>query len=279
MSVAGGDEVNCSDEEFIDDKTNVRDQTPSDYRLINMMRDLQEAMQDCSMAEELNLVSSDPKNFVSNYVDETEYKYDEFSGFEKRIRKFKQDLKIFEEESKDSFYHAILYDTYYFLLEEKQTCDFCCDQQKLGEVLGWDFFDKLEAIKQSLQHDLSLSTCETQCHVENDLLMSKNLFLRVEELREKFCYLIKMVPKGKNVIQKDLPPCVGTHFNDFELVRRIAENKPRQLYKPVDIAYRPVSHIDHITNCYFSKSMRNAYQVPTKKNRCCICNCRLVLCM
>ena len=139
MSIAGSDEVIYSDTEFIDDEINVRDQELSDYCLMNMMRNLQEAMQDRSMAEELNLVSSDLKNIVSDYVDKIEYQYDEFSEFEKRIRKFEKNLKIFEEESKDSFYHAILYGTYYLLLEKKESFDFCRDQQKLVEALGKTF--------------------------------------------------------------------------------------------------------------------------------------------
>ena len=239
---------------------------------MNVTRDLQEAMQDRSMAPELNLVSSDLENFVSDYIDEIEYEYNEFSRFEKRILKFEQDLKIFEEKS-----NAILYGTYYLLLEEKETLDFCWDQQKFGEVLGQDFFERLEVKKQKLQFDLRLSTFETQCHVVNDLLISKNLFLRVHELRKKFCYLIKKVPKGKNVIQKDLSACAETHFNSFEVVRRMAENELKQLYKPVGIVYRPVSRIDQIINYYFSKSMRNAYWVLTKNNRRCIYNCRSVL--
>ena len=120
MSGAGGDQVTWSDEEFIDDKTNVRDQAPSDYCVMNVTRDLQQAMQDRYMAAELNLVSSDPEKFVSDYTDDIEYEYNEFSRFEKRILKFEQDLKIFEEKS-----NAILYGTYYLLLEEKETFDFC----------------------------------------------------------------------------------------------------------------------------------------------------------
>ena len=111
VAVAGGDEVTCSDQELIDDKTNIRDQ---DYFLMNVTRDLQEAMQDGFMAEELELVSSDPENFFSNYVDEIEYQYDESSEFEKRIRKFEKDLKIFKEHSKDFFYHAL--DSLWYIL-------------------------------------------------------------------------------------------------------------------------------------------------------------------
>ena len=65
--------------------------------------------------------------------------------------------------------------------------------------------------------------------------MSKNLFLRVYELRKKFCYLIKKMPKGKIIIQKDLSACVETRFNGFELVRRMTGNELRQKYRPVDI--------------------------------------------
>ena len=130
---AGGDEVNDFDMEFIDDETNVQGQGPSEYGLMNVTRDLQEAMQDQSTVQELDLVSSDPENFVSDYFDEIEQEFDEFAGLEKRIQKFRQDL----------------------------------------------------------------------CHVVNDLLMSKNLFLRVYEPRKKFRYLIKKVVKGKNIIQSE----------------------------------------------------------------------------
>ena len=130
---ACGDEVNDFDMEFIDDETNVQGQGPSEYGLMNVTRDLQEAMQDQSTVQELDLVSSDPENFVSDYFDEIEHEFDEFAGLEKRIQKFRQDL----------------------------------------------------------------------CHVVNDLLMSKNLFLRVYEPRKKFRYLIKNVVKGKNIIQSE----------------------------------------------------------------------------
>ena len=88
-----------------------------------------------------------------------------------------------------------------------------------------------------MQLDSGLSTFETQCLIVNDLLMSKNLFLRVYELRKKFCYLIKKMPKGRIIIQKDLSTCVERRFNGFELVRRMTENELRQKYRPVDILY------------------------------------------
>ena len=87
---ADGAEVNDSNMEFIDDETNLQDQGSSDYRLINITRGLQETVQDQSIAQELDLGFSDPENFVSDYVDETEHKFDGLAGLEKRIQKFKQ---------------------------------------------------------------------------------------------------------------------------------------------------------------------------------------------
>ena len=121
---AYGAEVNDSNMEFTDDEANVQDQGPWDYYLMNVTRGLQEAVQDQSIAQELNLVSSDPENIVSDYVNEIEHESDELADLEKRIQKFKQYLKIFEEESKDSFYFAIFYAVYYSLLEEKKNFEF-----------------------------------------------------------------------------------------------------------------------------------------------------------
>lgn len=80
MSAAGCDEVNYSHVEFMDDESNAHDQIPSDYRLMNAIRDLKKALQDQSMSVDL-VKCSDPEYFVSDYVEEVEYEFDEFKGF------------------------------------------------------------------------------------------------------------------------------------------------------------------------------------------------------
>ena len=50
---AGGNDVKYSDVDFIDDEANVQDQGSSDYHLMNVTRDLQEALQDQSMSADL----------------------------------------------------------------------------------------------------------------------------------------------------------------------------------------------------------------------------------
>ena len=60
-------------------------------------------------------------------------------------------------------------------------------------------------------------------------------------------------------------PVVDENFNGFELVGKLSEYETRQLFKPIDVVYRPVSKINQIINCYFSKSMRNAYRVVSER--------------
>ena len=59
-----------------------------------------ETTNDDSMAQELDLTSDDPENFVSDFVDEVEVEYDKFKGVEKRIQKFVQELNTFRQGSK-----------------------------------------------------------------------------------------------------------------------------------------------------------------------------------
>ena len=82
---AGGHEVTQLNLDFIDDETNFQDQEPTDYCLMNVTRDLQDAISDRSTVYDLDLVAVDPENFVSDFVDEVSYEFDEFLGFEKRI--------------------------------------------------------------------------------------------------------------------------------------------------------------------------------------------------
>ena len=52
-----GDEVNQLDLDFIDEETNFQDQEPTDRCLMNVTRDLQDAISNRSMAYDLNLVA------------------------------------------------------------------------------------------------------------------------------------------------------------------------------------------------------------------------------
>ena len=61
---------------------------------MNVTRDLREAVTNKSMAQELDLVSENPEYFVSDFVDEFTYEFDEFFGFEKRFKYPTRNLKF-----------------------------------------------------------------------------------------------------------------------------------------------------------------------------------------
>ena len=158
---AGGDEV------ITDDKTNFQDQEPTNLRLMNVTRYLQDAVADGSMAFDLDLIAVDPENFVSDFDDEVSYEFDEFLGFEKQIHKFDEELKIFEKEAKDSFYFSVLPST--IIYSRKRKILISVKTKKDCAKFWGKRFKKNSSSKSTLQLDLSFSTFETQCHMVKNL--------------------------------------------------------------------------------------------------------------
>ena len=138
------------------------------------------------MQEEINHHSiygdnecSDPENFLLGCIEEIEYEFHNFKSFEKRIEKFEQDLRIFEKESDNLFFKAILSSICYALLHDKNEFEFIHDHEKLLRIFGENFLSKFQLLKPELKLNLCLNTFKSQCHIIYDLLMKKNLFLRV----------------------------------------------------------------------------------------------------
>ena len=97
------------------------------------------------MGEDLG-ACSDPENFVLDYFDDTEYEFDQFKNLEKRIKNFRDELKIYREGSVDSFYEAILYDTFFTLCGGDMK-KFVEDGPALKDIVGEEFYEELFAKK------------------------------------------------------------------------------------------------------------------------------------
>ena len=193
MSEAAGDEVNHSDVEFIDDEQNVVGQNPSDCCLMNVTKDLQEALTEQTMSAGL-VECSDPENFVPDYVDEAEWEYDEFKDYKSKLKNLEKIWKFLRKTQKTL-------STTPFFMEHIVPCytirkSLSSVNRMLNSLQCLDkfFFGELQEKKYKFQLDLNLSNFQMQCHVINDILMNKKLFLWVYELRKKFRYLIKKVP-------------------------------------------------------------------------------------
>ena len=130
----------------------------------------------------------------------------------RELKNLKRTCKIFENDSDDSFFNSILYLIYYTLFE------FCQESDRFLQVFGEIFLNKIQLLKPEPRLNLCLGTFQSQCYKINDLLMEKNLFLRVYELRKKIRYLMKILPKSKNSVKFDLLTCSRSPLIVFQLL-------------------------------------------------------------
>ena len=99
------------------------------------------------------------------------------------------------------------------------------------QIFGEKCLSKLQLLKPELKLNLCTSNFEIQCHIINDLLIEKNLFLRAYELRKKIRYLIKKLPKGKNSVKRNLSACAEEHFSGFYIIRQLSRYEQKKRFQ------------------------------------------------
>ena len=97
-----------------------------------------------------------------------------------------------------------------------------------------------------------MSTFENQCNDINEILMEKNLFLRVYKKRNKFCYLIRKPTTGQNSVIRNLSLCVVERYNGYQVVKIENRDCQKALFEPIDIVYDPVERPDQNIECYYT---------------------------
>ena len=90
----------------------------------------------------------------------------------------------------NSFFSAAIFGTYFKLKGENASFDDDL-QQHFGTVYLMKFFD----LKKDLVLDSNIKHFERKCHLVNDILFEKKIFLRVYELRKKIDIYSKKVTK------------------------------------------------------------------------------------
>ena len=76
---------------------------------------------------------------------------------------------------------------------------------------------------------MNLQSFERQCHLVNNLLSEKNLFLRVYELRKKLWYVFKKGYENSEVI-KEISSFVKQRFNGFTISSHMLEKKGKEKF-------------------------------------------------
>lgn len=151
--------------------------------------------------------------------------FDEFSGYEKCVEKFKKSLTSFDENDKEnSFFDAITYGMKFKLKEEKNIT-----KNEVESVLGGEFYKNFCESRESLPLDTSLFGFFNKCALINEFLTKKIFFLRLYERRDKFRYLIKKGAFGDNKTGLDLSSSVIEKFNGYEILKRGLRNKEKKI--------------------------------------------------
>lgn len=111
------------------------------------------------------------------------------------------------------------------------------------EIENDKLFDALFSVKKKLRLDLDIQNFGNQCFSVTALLNKNGLFLRVYELKEKFCYVIKQAPE-KNKVLRELCSCVIEKFNGFSVVLVEFGEKLRQSFHLIAIIYKSAKSCD-----------------------------------
>ena len=113
--------------------------------------------------------------------------------------------------------------------------------ESAAKKLGDEFTEKLFSEEENLHLDDSFENCFDKCHLVNELLEEKRLFLRVYERRDKFRFLIKKGVSGKNKIVRDLSACIIRKFNSYEISTVNFNCRQKKFLHPLDVVYEPTT--------------------------------------
>lgn len=106
-----------------------------------------------------------------------------------------------------------------------------------------------------------LKNFSDKCHLLNELLEEKHLFLRVYERRRKFRFLIKKGVIGKNKIIWDLSACVIRKFNNYEISSVKFKHEQKKFLYPIDVVYELTTEGDDLALAYKSHYLRKVKDV------------------
>ena len=241
-----------SNNEFIDDETQVAKNIEDYYAFANVSRTVDDAMQDSLLEWDNSESQHEMNNYCNDNYDPNSEQYNNFRDSAKQFEEFKHTLLCPHGlENQDSFYYAILYTIHYQFKNKKDECQ---NEGQLKEDLRNDqLYNTLSNLKENLRLHLHIQKFENQCRSVNELLNKNVPFLRVYELKDKFCYLIKQNSEKKTFL-RELSSCVIKKFNGLNIFRVEFSENVRQPFTPIDIIYKPVKNSDNIANCFLAKS-------------------------
>ena len=117
------------------------------------------------------------------------------------------------------------------------------NKENSKDVCTQQYFEKINdksAIEQIYQPEkftfiINLQTFMSLCY--EMILSSYGYFLRVFELKKKFCHL-SIKSKDNQKIVRQLSSCLIVKFNGFTIISIEYKKKQRKTFKPINIIYK-----------------------------------------
>ena len=225
------------------DETQIDENIEDYYTFPNVSRSIEEAMQDSFIESDSSQSHHEVNKFCDDNYNPDSEQIDQFRNYAKRIEEFKRALLcVHGLVYLDSFYYAILYAICYQFENKKDKCQ--NDDQLKQDIENDKLCNTLSNLKENLRLDLDIQNFENSV---NELLNKNGLFLRVYELKDKFCYLIKQNSEKKTV-QRELSSCIIKKVNGFNIVCIAFNKKLSQTFRPIIIIYKPIKKCDDIVH-------------------------------
>ena len=92
-------------------------------------------------------------------------------------------------------------------------------REKIVEVLGEFFFNKLKEIADEIKLDRILFGYFDRCFKLSKVLAKHNYFLKFFERRDTYRFLIKQKVQRKNEVTRNLLSSVLEKFNGYKMIR------------------------------------------------------------
>ena len=186
-----------------------------------------------------------------------------FTNLKKILKKFNETLfprvDIEDQKTHNQFSCAILYAVRFYKTGFKDKCGKEEFEKSIDQSHIQKLIDKFEFI-------IDLQKLHNKCYEINSVLLKYNYFLRVFELKNKYCRF-SMKDKSKQKIIRQLCSCLIEKYNGFKVILIEFQRKQRKLFKPIDIIYKPTRSIEIEPLCYFSDDISKAYSSSYSKEK------------
>ena len=153
----------------------------------------------------------------------------------------------------------------YALRFDKNGTKDVCSKEYFEKVIDKNLIEQIDW-PEKFKFNIELQTFLNMCYEINAILSKFGNFLRVFELKNTFCHLT-MKDKTKQKIVRQFSSCLIEKHSSFTIISIKYKKKQRKLFKPIDITYKPTTHIEIEPLCYFCEDISKAYSSLHSKGK------------